>query len=126
MKKVIIVMLVAFGFSQNISHPTLPPTVVNISNWTWGGGINQEAYDSGWGMPIVQQLSITREDQVIHGLLHTTNWDYGFNQSYTFNQIGAQTSFEFGSDPTFGIASSGAITRPQVSTPLPPIQNFPK
>ena len=119
MKKLLIVLLITAGFAQNIVEPALPPTVVNIGTWTWGGGIDQEAFDSGWGMPINQQFSLTREDQVIRGLYHTTTWDYGFNQNYTFNQIGVQTSFEFGTAPTFGIAAAGAITRPQKRDPIP-------
>ena len=90
---------------------SLAPTIVNISNWTHGS-INDVAFNSGWGLPIPQHLSITREDQVILGLLHTNTWDYGFNQSYTFNQVGAQTTYEVGTNPTFGMSSSGAITRP--------------
>ena len=97
--------------SPNYGTVSLAPTIVNISNWTHGS-INDNAFYSGWGLPIPQHLSITREDQVIHGLLHTNTWDYGFNQSYTFNQIGAQTTYEVGTNPTFGMSSSGAITRP--------------
>ena len=117
--KYVLILMVSMGLCQDIVKPALPPTVVNIANWTSTGHLDQQAYDTGWGMPIVQHLSITREDGAFPGLLHTNNWDYGFNQSYTFNQIGAQTSFEFGTDPTFGIASAGAITRPQKSDPIP-------
>ena len=125
--KYIFMLMLSLGLGQDIIKPALAPTVVNIANWTSTGHLNQEAYNSGWGMPITQHLSITREDGVFPGLLHTTNWDYGFNQSYTFNQIGAQTSFEFGTGPTFGIASAGAITRAQTSTPVQPIDiNFNK
>ena len=107
-----IVTVVSLAFPQFNGEVNLAPTIVNISTWTWGGGLDQEAYDTGWGMPIKQQISITREDQMVNGLLHTINWDYGFNQSYTFNQIGAQTTFEFGPEATFGQSSAGAITRP--------------
>ena len=108
----IFVTLVTLSFAQMNGEVKLAPSVVNISNWTWGGGLDQQAYLSGWGMPIKQQISITREDQIVQGLLHTNSWDYGFNQSYTFNQIGAQTTFEFGKVATFGQSSPGAITRP--------------
>ena len=116
-------VLSAKDFSDPIYNPPTPipnpdwgtvslaPTIVNISNWTHGS-LNDAAFQSGWGLPIPQHLSITREDQVILGLLHTNTWDYGFNQSYTFNQIGAQTTYEVGNQPTFGMSSSGAITRP--------------
>lgn len=104
--------------SQDFGTVQLAPTIVNISNWTHGS-INEAALQTGWGMPIPQQLSITREDQAIKGLLHTNTWDYGFNQSYTFNQVGAQTTFEVGKNPTFGMSSAGAITRPLDVNPWP-------
>ena len=94
-----------------IGTVALAPTIVNISNWTHST-IDFDNMWSGWGMPIPQQLSITREDGAIKNLLHTNTWDYGFNQSYTFYQIGAQTTFEHGVQPTYGMSSSGAITRP--------------
>jgi len=108
---------------QNVGQVDLPMTVVNISNYT--GPLDQQAFDTGWGLPIVQQLSITREDQVFRGLLHTNTWNYGFSQGYTFNQIGAQTSFEMtGMTPyqeqvnaQYGIGSPGAITRPLPTNP---------
>ena len=96
---------------HGLGTATLAPTIVNISNWTHST-IDFNNMWSGWGMPIPQQLSITREDGAIKGLLHTNTWDYGFNQSYTFNQIGAQTTYEHGTQPTYGMSSSGAITRP--------------
>ena len=122
----LLITIFSFGFTQMTGEVELAPTVVNIATWTWGGGLDQKAYDSGWGMPIKQQISITREDQMVPGLLHTNNWDYGFNQSYTFNQIGAQTTFEFGPVATFGQSSAGAITRPKQNNgwqPIPPPVN---
>jgi hypothetical protein len=97
--------------NKGLGTVTLAPTIVNIANWTHST-IDFDNMWSGWGMPIPQQISITREDGAIKDLLHTNTWDYGFNQSYTFNQIGAQTTFEHGTKPTYGISSAGAITRP--------------
>ena len=57
---------------HGLGTATLAPTIVNISNWTHST-IDFNNMWSGWGMPIPQQLSITREDGAIKGLLHKDN-----------------------------------------------------